>query len=129
VSKLLVNPNVLLSPVADGYVAFDTVDQRLYQLNPVAALLVELGDGSRTRNELAAIVAPPRVPDACIRQLYERFSNFYESNMCEELRYEHHFQHIRDVAETFRMQVASHREAFLRMEYGSEVLGHYVCLA
>jgi predicted TPR repeat methyltransferase len=43
-------------------------------------------------------------------------------------RYEHHFQHIRDVAETFEMQVVSHREAFLRMEYGNEVLGHYVCL-
>jgi predicted TPR repeat methyltransferase len=205
---------------------------------------------------------PPRVPDACIKQLYERFSTFYESNMCEELgyqgpqhlldviqdtvgqrrglsvldlgcgtglagealrplasrlvgvdlsaemlakardrniydelaigeltqwlagnrqsfdlivacdtfiyfgdltqvvgpstrrlnpggklafsveqsetppfrltdsgRYEHHFQHIRDVAETFEMQVANHREAFLRTEYGREVLGHYVCLA
>lgn len=387
VSRLLVNPNVLLSPVADGYVAFDAADERLYQLNPVAALLVELCDGSRTRDELAAIVAPlvpegerelihawldeasangllvsrseqidaklapireldadglarladrlrdegktqaaflcqrravelcpestrllcrlgelahivgnreaaraayerylklvpddaeiqhvlvslrddpppPRVPDACIKQLYERFSTFYESNMCEELgyqgpqhlldvirdtvgrrrglsvldlgcgtglagetlrpfaahmvgvdlsaemlakaqdrniyddlavgeltqwlattrqtfdlivacdtfiyfgdlrqvvgpaaerlspggaiafsveqaksppfrltdsgRYEHHFQHIRDAAETFRMQIASHREAFLRMEYGKEVQGHYVCLA
>jgi predicted TPR repeat methyltransferase len=386
VSKLLVNPNVLLSPVADGYVAFDAVEQRLYQLNPIAALLVELCDGSRTRDELAAIVAPlvsvearpsidrwlddaaadgllvslseqtdaervsigelgadelarladrllddgktqaaflcqqravelcpessrllchlgelahivgnreaaraayerylklvpddaeiqhvlvslrddpapQRVPDTCIKQLYERFSTFYESNMCDELgyqgpqhlldviretvgqrrglsvldlgcgtglagetlrpfaahmvgidlsdemlakardrniydelavgeltqwlasteqffdlivacdtfiyfgdlrqvvgpatkrlnpdgvvafsveqaksppfrltdsgRYEHHFQHIRDVAETFEMQVVSHREAFLRMEYGNEVLGHYVCL-
>jgi predicted TPR repeat methyltransferase len=44
-------------------------------------------------------------------------------------RYEHHFQHIRHAAETFQLQVASHREAFLRMEYGREVLGHYVCLA
>jgi predicted TPR repeat methyltransferase len=33
-------------------------------------------------------------------------------------RYEHHFQHIRYAAEAFRMQIASHREAFLRMEYG-----------
>jgi predicted TPR repeat methyltransferase len=386
VSKLLVNPNVLLSPVADGYVAFDVADERLYQLNPFAALLVELCDGSRTPDELAAIVAPlvtvearpsirqwldeasadgllvsqleqtdaqgvsigelgaeelarladrlrdegktqaaflcqqraaelcpessrflchlgelahivgnreaaraayerylqlvpedaeiqhvlvslrddpppPRVPDACIKQLYERFSTFYESNMCEELgyqgpqhlldvvldtvgprrglsvldlgcgtglagealrplasrlvgvdlsaemlakardrniydelavgeltqwlastrqffdliiacdtfiyfgdltqvvgpstrrlnpggkiafsveqaetppfrltdsgRYEHHSQHIRHVAGTFEMQVANHREAFLRTEYGREVLGHYVCL-
>jgi predicted TPR repeat methyltransferase len=44
-------------------------------------------------------------------------------------RYEHHFQHIRDAAETFQMRIASHREAFLRMEYGKEVLGHHVCLA
>nr|MCU0980853.1 methyltransferase domain-containing protein [Pirellulaceae bacterium] len=32
--------------------------------------------------------APPRVPEACIRQLYERFSAFYESNMCDELGYQ-----------------------------------------
>lgn len=386
VSRLLVNPNVLLSPVADGYVAFDAADERLYQLNPVAALLVELCDGSRTRDELAALVAPlvpegerelihawldeasangllvsrsepidaklapireldadglarladrlrdegktqaaflcqrravercpestrllcrlgelahivgnreaargayerylklvpddaeiqhvlvslrddpppPRVPDACIKQLYERFSTFYESNMCNELgyqgpqhlldvimdtvgrrrglsvldlgcgtglagealrpfaahmvgvdlsaemlakaqarniyddlavgeltqwlattrqtfdlivacdtfiyfgdlrqvvgpvaerlspggaiafsveqaksppfrltdsgRYEHHLFHIRDVAEAFRLFIAGHREAVLRMEYGKKVFGHFVCL-
>lgn len=33
--------------------------------------------------------APPeRVPDECIRQLYQRFASFYESNMCGELGYE-----------------------------------------
>jgi predicted TPR repeat methyltransferase len=38
---------------------------------------------------------PPRVPDACIKQLYERFSTFYESNMCE-LGYQGP-QHLLDV--------------------------------
>ena len=32
--------------------------------------------------------APDRVPDECIKQLYERFSSFYEDNMLEELGYE-----------------------------------------
>lgn len=56
--RLIVNPNVLLAPVADGYVVFDVAGERLYQLNPFAALLVELCDGSRTRDELATVVAP-----------------------------------------------------------------------
>jgi predicted TPR repeat methyltransferase len=31
---------------------------------------------------------PPRAPDECIQQLYQRFSSFYEFNVCEELYYE-----------------------------------------
>ena len=30
---------------------------------------------------------PPRAPDRCIRQLYARFAEFYEENMCGELDY------------------------------------------
>lgn len=379
------NPNILLSPVKDGYIAFDVVDEKLHQLNPLAALLVELANGSRTVDELKSLVqphssqeavnsipgwlneaetngllvraiktsnetaardlsaeqlveladrlrdegktqaafhcqqqaaelspntadvwrqlgelshivgkretardsyqryleihpddaeirhilvsltdkpAPPRVPDDCIKHLYERFSTYYESNMCEELgyegpqhllsvieatisdrrglsildlgcgtglagevlrpfasrligvdlseemlakakarsiydelavgeltewlsgtdesfdlivacdtfiyfgdlqqtigpakqrlnpggsiafsveqspippfqltdsgRYKHHFDHLCDTASGLEMQIASHREEFLRMEYGEEVHGHYVCLA
>ena len=57
-ARLALNPNVLLSPVADGYVAFDPVEQRLYELNPLAALLVELCDGVRDRDDVARLVAP-----------------------------------------------------------------------
>ncbi len=384
-SNLALNPHVLLSPVEDGYVGFDVVDEKLHELNPVAALIVELCDGSRTVEDLTSLVqphvppaaldsiavwideaeqsgllvrgaqfagethaqdlsaaqladladrlrdegkmraaflcqqqaadiapdtarfwchlgelahivgkreaardayerylqfqpndaeirhllvsltdepAPPRVPDECIRHLYERFSTYYESNMCDELdyegpqnllhvvqqtirdrrdlsvldlgcgtglfgevlrpcasrlvgvdlseemlakararniydelalgeltewlrraeqsfdliaacdtfiyfgdlrqtigpakqrltpggaiafsveqsatppfqltdsgRYKHHFDHLNEVAATFQMQIANHREAFLRMEYGEEVHGHFVCLA
>ena len=32
-------------------------------------------------------VPPSRAPDACIKQLYSRFAEFYEKNMCEELNY------------------------------------------
>lgn len=34
----IVNPAVLLSPVADGYVAYDPTTDQLHRLNPVAAL-------------------------------------------------------------------------------------------
>lgn len=30
---------------------------------------------------------PPRASDACIDQIYSRFAEFYESNMCDELAY------------------------------------------
>src|ERR1700719_1571886 len=194
------NPAVRLSPVENGYVAYDTAADRLHELNPVAALIVELCDllkpvlpegageeevdrwikegmqaglftysngDSAARQELSAeeltklakrlrekgkiqtaylcqhrvtelipndshswselgelahilgrrdqtraayerylelepddaetrhlLVAlrdeppPPRAPDECIQQLYQRFSSFYEFNVCEELYYE-----------------------------------------
>jgi predicted TPR repeat methyltransferase len=31
---------------------------------------------------------PPRAPDLCIKQLYSRFSEFYEDNMCGDLEYQ-----------------------------------------
>ena len=31
---------------------------------------------------------PPRAPDRCIQQLYARFSEFYEQNMCDDLDYQ-----------------------------------------
>jgi tetratricopeptide (TPR) repeat protein len=53
-----VNPAVLLSPVQDGYVAYDPVADQLHQLNPVAALLTELCDGSRSVEAVAELAAP-----------------------------------------------------------------------
>ena len=53
-----VHPAVLLSPVEDGYVAYDPVQDRLHQLNPVAALLTELCDGSRSLAEIGALAEP-----------------------------------------------------------------------
>ena len=31
---------------------------------------------------------PPRAPDACVRQIYSRFADYYEENMCDELHYQ-----------------------------------------
>ncbi len=52
------NPALLLSPVEDGYVAYDPGRDWLHQLNPVAALLAELSDGSRSLDEIRGLVAP-----------------------------------------------------------------------
>ena len=57
-ANLTLNPNVLLSPVEGGYIALDVVDEYLHQLNPVAALLIELCDGSRSVKELQSMVQP-----------------------------------------------------------------------
>jgi len=51
-------PAILLSPVENGYVAYDPVADRLHQLNPVAALLAELCDGSRSLDEIRGLVGP-----------------------------------------------------------------------
>ena len=52
------HPAILLSPVENGYVAYDPVADRLHQLNPIAALLAELCDGSRSADEIRALVQP-----------------------------------------------------------------------
>src|SRR5215813_2325087 len=57
-----INPAILLSPVETGYVAYDPTADRLHQLNPVAALLAELCDGTRSVNDIRAL-AGPFMPD------------------------------------------------------------------
>jgi predicted TPR repeat methyltransferase len=53
-----IHPAILLSPVENGYVAYDPVLDRLHQLNPLAALLAELCDGSRSADEIRLLVEP-----------------------------------------------------------------------
>jgi predicted TPR repeat methyltransferase len=53
-----VNPIILLSPVEGGYVAYDPALDRLHQLNPAAALLTELCDGSRNVEEIRDLAGP-----------------------------------------------------------------------
>jgi predicted TPR repeat methyltransferase len=52
------NPLVRLSPVEDGYLAYDPAADRLHELNPVAALIVELCDGTRSIEEVRDLVKP-----------------------------------------------------------------------
>lgn len=47
---------VLLSPIVDGYVAYDTETDQLHRLNAVASLMVELCDGTRSIDEIEASV-------------------------------------------------------------------------
>jgi len=57
-SNPTINPVVLLSPVENGYVAYDPVSDRLHHLNPVAALIAELCDGSRNIDEIRELTGP-----------------------------------------------------------------------
>jgi predicted TPR repeat methyltransferase len=50
------SPTVLLAPVEDGYLAFESRSGRLHRLNPTAALILELADGRREPGEVAALV-------------------------------------------------------------------------
>jgi predicted TPR repeat methyltransferase len=52
------NPAIRLSPVPNGYLAYDPGSDRLHELNPIAALIVELCDGSRTVEEIREVVQP-----------------------------------------------------------------------
>ena len=54
----LVNPAVLMAPVEDGYVAYDPASDKLHQLNPTAALIAELCDGSRSAGQIRELIAP-----------------------------------------------------------------------
>jgi predicted TPR repeat methyltransferase len=57
------NPSILVSPVEDGYVAYNPVSDELHHLNPVAALLSELCDGTRSVAEIRGLVAPMLPPE------------------------------------------------------------------
>jgi len=53
-----IKPAILLSPVETGYVAYDPATDTLHHLNPVAALIAELCDGSRSPDEIVRLVGP-----------------------------------------------------------------------
>jgi hypothetical protein len=54
----MLESEILLSPVENGYVAYDPVFDRLHQLNPIAALVIELCDGSRSIESIRELTAP-----------------------------------------------------------------------
>ena len=55
--RFIRNPRVALAPTADGYLAYDTDTDRLHRLNPAAALIVELSDGTRSAADVWEAVA------------------------------------------------------------------------
>jgi predicted TPR repeat methyltransferase len=54
----IINPVVLLSPVENGYVAYDPVADRLHELNPMGALITELCDGTKSFDDIRELVRP-----------------------------------------------------------------------
>ena len=52
------NSRIVLAPVENGYLAYDSASDQVHELNPIAALIAELCDGSRSVNEICAAVTP-----------------------------------------------------------------------
>lgn len=50
--RLIKSPSVALAPSSDGYFAYELHSARVHQLNPAAALILELSDGTRTTEAL-----------------------------------------------------------------------------
>jgi predicted TPR repeat methyltransferase len=57
-SNPALSPGILLSPGQEGYLAYDPSCEKLYELKPVAALIVELCDGSRSLEEICQLAGP-----------------------------------------------------------------------
>ena len=56
--RLGVRPSVLISPSADGYLAYELETETLLHLNPTASLVLELCDGTRDVAELRDVLLP-----------------------------------------------------------------------
>ncbi len=54
----VINPDVGLSPVEGGYLAYNPVSDCLHELNAMGALIAELCDGSRSVEEIRALAGP-----------------------------------------------------------------------
>src|SRR5271157_1344820 len=54
----VINPDVGVSPVEGGYLAYESVRDCLHELNAMGALLAELCDGSRSVEEIRALAGP-----------------------------------------------------------------------
>jgi predicted TPR repeat methyltransferase len=64
----VINPAILISPVETGYVAYDPGSDKLHHLNPMAALLAELCDGTRSVDDLRRLVGPI-VPEGKVNEI------------------------------------------------------------
>ncbi|MDA0207524.1 MAG: hypothetical protein O3A53_19435 [Acidobacteria bacterium] len=53
-----INPELLLAPSEEGYVAYDPLLDRIYRLNPIGALIAELCDGKRTPELIHDLLDP-----------------------------------------------------------------------
>jgi predicted TPR repeat methyltransferase len=56
--RLARSSSLALAPAEDGYWVYDVRTSKLHHLNPLAALILELSDGSRTVAEIGAELAP-----------------------------------------------------------------------
>ncbi|MGA3161747.1 MAG: methyltransferase domain-containing protein [Terracidiphilus sp.] len=54
----VINPDVGLSPVDNGYLAYDSVHDCVHELNAMGALIAELCDGTRSVEEIRTLAGP-----------------------------------------------------------------------
>jgi predicted TPR repeat methyltransferase len=73
-------PVILLSPVENGYVAYDPVADWLHHLNPIAALLAELCDGSRSIDDIRALVEP-LLPEGQVGEIQRWFDEALKAGL------------------------------------------------
>ncbi|MCH9655068.1 MAG: methyltransferase domain-containing protein [Planctomycetes bacterium] len=71
---------VLLSPIVDGYVAYDTDTDRLHRLNSTASLIIELCDGTREIEQIESSVRA-LLPKDHTSALREWVSEALENNL------------------------------------------------
>ena len=53
----VLNPRALISLVADGYVVYDMDSNQFHELNPAAAFLLELCNGTNTVDQIVAVAS------------------------------------------------------------------------
>ncbi len=56
------NPSIQLIQTESGYAAYDGTTDKIHELNPTASLVVELCDGSRSVEQICALLAPMLPP-------------------------------------------------------------------
>jgi predicted TPR repeat methyltransferase len=52
------SPTVVLAPIENGYLAYDSASDQVHELNPLGALIAELCDGTRSVERIREEVAP-----------------------------------------------------------------------
>jgi hypothetical protein len=136
-SCLVLNPSVLLATSPDGYLAYDVDSGRLYRLNPTAALIVELCDGTRSREQIFAAVEPlleangaagHLAPGGILGFTVEQGTTF-PFRLSDSGRFTHHRDHLIEVAQEAGLYLISQATAVLRYEYGEAVVGLVTVLA
>jgi predicted TPR repeat methyltransferase len=114
--RVVRNPALALAPSEDGYLAYDTKSKKLHRLNPAAALIVELSDGTRDVATISAQLAPllPGLDsDVC--------STWIQHGLKEKILYKH------DAKLPKRPTGENFWSTAKKLRHDGEVLASFVC--
>ena len=73
-------PSIGLVPVANGFLGYDPVLDLVHELPPLVGFAAELADGSRTEEEITALLAQ-LLPEECGTSLPAWFAEGYKSGL------------------------------------------------